>query len=343
MQASAHTNFLPSGAVTGIGSLPLDSAAAAIQAVARFSPDIPFWPQLPRLSEREKAVGQGLGVLAELIEPRTEGYGYRVKEGRLDAVLGILHRSNGELTSENAAGFSALEHGRESRLFPSAVAVKGQIEGPITLAAYLFHKDRPFLAEPSLFAAIAFHVSQIVNWQIDRLKVFGLPVLMFLDEPALCLEAPAGTTVSEDRRLSALAVTLDGARIRGAVAGLHCCAASPFDRMCRVGPDILSFDAHEGLELFFAHQGSLHFAQRGGIVAYGMIPTARQLDDVDPVAIFTRWLTAASIAGDPQELAQRAMITATCGLGLLDPTSVPESFRAARAVGKFVRGLANGG
>ncbi len=187
-----HTNrlpFTPAGAVTGIGSLPLTSAASAIQAVADFSPEVPFWPQLPQLSEQERVIGQGLGIVADLIEPRNKGYGYQVKEGRIDSLLEMLHRSVGDLTPANAAGFGAFENALSSGLFKGAVAVKGQIEGPITLSAYLFHEDRPFLSDPALFAAIAFHVSQIVCWQIDRLKSAGLPVLMFVDEPALCLEA----------------------------------------------------------------------------------------------------------------------------------------------------------
>ena len=84
-------------------------------------------------------------------------------------MLEILHRSSGELTLANAAGFGAFEEALSSGLFSFALALKGQIEGPITLSAYLFHKGRPFLADPALFAAIAFHVSQIISWQIDRL------------------------------------------------------------------------------------------------------------------------------------------------------------------------------
>src|SRR5262249_10201916 len=169
-------------------------------------------------------------------------------EGQLDSVLEILYRSTGELSPENAAGFRAFEGALSSGLFNSSLAVKGQIEGPITVAAYLFHKGRPFLADLALFEAIAFHVSQVIGWQIDRLKSAGLPVLLFVDEPALCLDAPLANAVSEDRRLEVLAATLDSVRIRGAHAGLHCCAARPFERMCRVRPDIISFDAHEGLD-----------------------------------------------------------------------------------------------
>lgn len=313
--------------------------AEAIRAVARHSPQVPFWPQLPRLSEREAAVGQGLGVLGDLIEARGEGYGYRVKEGRIDSVVEVLHRSGGELTPANAAGFGEFEGAMSSGLFSSARAVKGQIEGPVTLSAYLFHKGRPFLSDPALFAAVAFHISQVICWQIDRLKFAGLPVLLFVDEPALCLEATADA-VSEERRLSALAVTLEGARKRGAIAGLHCCAARPFRRMCRAKPDILSFDAHEGLELFFADGDARDFVKQGGAVAYGLIPTWPGLDGVNPAGIFSRWLKAAALAGDPQELARRAMITATCGLGLLEPGSIAQSFGAAHEVGKLIHTLA---
>ena len=338
-----HTNrlpFTPAGAVTGIGSLPLTSAVSAIQAVADFSPEVPFWPQLPQLSEQERVIGQGLGIVADLIEPRNEGYGYQVKEGRIDSLLEILHRSVGDLTPANAVGFGAFENALFSGLFKDAVAVKGQIEGPITLSAFLFYHDRPFLSDPALFAAIAFHVSQIICWQIDHLKSACRPMLMFVDEPALCLEGPSANAVSEEKRLSALAVTLQDARHRGAYAGLHCCAARPFERMLRARPDILSFDAHEGLELFFAESQAYDFVHQGGMVAYGIVPTRPGLNALDSAKIFIRWLQSASQAGDPQEYARRAMITATCGLGLLDVSAVADSFGVAHSISKLIRALA---
>lgn len=333
-------DFLPSGGVTGIGSLPYTSAAEAIDAVAQFSPEIPFWPQLPQRSDWESIIGQGLDVLAEQIEPLGEGYGFQVKEGQIDLVLDLLHRSAGELTAQNAAGFPTFERAVSSGLFPQAVAVKGQIEGPITLAAYLFYRGRPFLSDSTLFAAVAFHISQIVCWQIDRLKAAGLPVLMFVDEPALYLEASNGNTISEEERMNALAVTLEDARVRGAYAGLHCCAARPLERMLRAQPDILSFDADEGLDLFFADSRAVDFVHHGGMVAYGIVPTRPGANEVDSTSIFLRWLQAASHAGDPQEFAQRALITATCGLGLLNPSAVAESFNVAHRISKLIRALA---
>jgi hypothetical protein len=63
--------FVAAGAVTGIGRLPLMSAASAIRSVEEFSPEVAFWPQLPKVSERESIVGQGLGIVEHLIEPRS--------------------------------------------------------------------------------------------------------------------------------------------------------------------------------------------------------------------------------------------------------------------------------
>jgi hypothetical protein len=331
-------SFTPAGAVTGIGSLPLSSVSAAIDAVAQYSPEVPFWPQLPQRSDSEGAIIQGFGCLADLIEPRREGYGFQVKPGQIDPVVDRLRGSSGALGEKNAAGFGAFEQALSSGRFNSAAAVKGQVEGPITLSAYLFHRDKPFLSDPALFAAVTFHVSQMISWQIERLEVAALPLLLFIDEPALCLEGIANA-VSEEARLNALTATLEHARIRGAYAGLHCCAARPFKRMHRVKPDILSFDADEGLDLFFADWHALDFVQQGGIVAYGMVPTRSGLNAADSANIFIRWLKAASLAGDPQKFAQRAMITATCGLGLLDESAVAESFRVAHSVSKLVKTL----
>jgi hypothetical protein len=328
------------GAVTGIGSLPYLAADEAVRAVAAFCSDVPFWPQLPRLSEQEGVIGQGMGLLDGLVEPRTGGYGFQVKAGKIDRVLDALHNSSGCLSSANAAGFHAFEAALRRRTFVSARTVKGQIEGPLTLATYLFYRDRPFLADASLFAAVAFHIAQMACWQIDRLRVFGHPVLMFLDEPALCLDAAVQMGISHDRRLSALSAIFEDIRARGAFGGLHCCAARPFDRMCAVGPDILSFDAHHGLEQFFSARQAVDFVNGGGWVAYGMIPTSTDVQSVQSPSIFGRWLACAAMAGDPRALAQRAMVTSTCGLGLLDQSLVPHSFQLAHEFGKLLRQLA---
>lgn len=335
--------MLPSslaGTVTGVGSLPYLSASQAVAAIAEHCPEVPFWPQLPQLSDREGVIGQGLGVLDGLVEPRAAGYGYQVKDGRIDAVVEALHSSTGELASSHAVGFGEFEQAMRLGVFPAPRAVKGQIEGPITLATYLFYRDQAFLADSSLFAALVFHIAQIARWQIDRLKAIGQPVLMFLDEPALCLDEAVSNGIAQERRLAALSAICDDIRAQGAFAGLHCCAERPFVRMCQARPDILSFDAHQGLEPFFECPDVQAFLVGGGWVAYGLVPTLPSLSTAQPAAIFGRWLAAAALTDEPEALAQRAIVTATCGLGLLDPQAVRDSFQVAHGVAALIRRMA---
>jgi hypothetical protein len=61
---------------------------------------------------------------------------------------------------------------------------------------------------------MAFHDSQLIRWQIGGLKSAQLAMLIFLDEPTLCLDAAAGDSAWADTRLNALAVALEDARIR---------------------------------------------------------------------------------------------------------------------------------
>lgn len=266
----------------------------------------------------------------------------RVRPGRIDAVIEALHNSTGCLTRANSAGFPVFEESMRHGMFPSALAVKGQIEGPVTLASHLFYRDRAFLADSSLFSAVAFHIAQMVCWQIEHLRSFGRPVLMFVDEPALCLNDAVCGGIAQERRLSALYSIFQDIRARRAFGGLHCCAERPFDRMSAANPDIISFDAHEGLEQFFSSRSALEFLDRGGWVAYGLIPTSSGLSSLRGSSIFSRWLVAASLAGDAQALAQRAIVTATCGLGLLDHSAIADSFHLASDVGTLIRRLGFG-
>jgi hypothetical protein len=197
----------------------------------RTSP-IPFWPQLPNRSRQEHVVLQGLGSLSDLVEPRVTGYGYRVRPGAMDVLLRHLEAGLAEMDARSAAGLAEFERSLQTGMFDSARALKGQMEGPITMASYLFNGDRPLAAVPNCLRAVTAHVVRLAQAQIRMLRQFGLPVLFFVDEPSLCLACETASSSMRDR---ALADCLGAVRDAGAIAGLHCCAAQPIDRMCHDG------------------------------------------------------------------------------------------------------------
>jgi hypothetical protein len=64
-------------------------------------------------------------------------------------------------------------------------------------------------------------------------------------------------------------------------------------------------------------------------VAFGLVPTWKRLDQLDPNALFERWLGAVTGIMPVDTLARQTLITATCGLGLLPESAVASSFHLA--------------
>jgi hypothetical protein len=328
----AHDILLP-GAVTGIGSLPGVVIQHALNLIAEFCPELPFWPQLPQRAPQEGMVEQALYPFAHLLRQHAQGYGYDVQS--LADMLHYLDAGEAMLHSSCAAGFFAFDAALADGAFPHARACKGQVIGPITLAAQLFHAGKSLLEQPTILTSIGRYIRRLAGWQVERLRCHNKPMLLFLDEPCLTM------VPLDSDALQVLQQTIEAVRAMGVLVGLHSCAtperAVHAAAMSRVQPDILSFDAHHGLELFCADPDAQTFWRNGGYVAFGLVPTWNNLQAGDANALFQRWLAAAREVGDPGELAQRSLVTASCGLGLLDEAAARQSFVLAREVGELLR------
>ncbi len=281
--------------VTGIGSLPHRDPVAATAFVSRFAPQLPFWPQLPQASPRELMVAQA----ARGTEPWT------------DAV---------------ASGLSAFERGAKRGMFKDAVAVKGQLIGPVTLALAEGHGGFTLDA----LAETTERVAGLARAQIQRLTALGKPVVVFLDEPALGA-LPAGLTADErGAAVRVVTATLEVMRGAGARAGLHCCAAPPLQDLEALAPDVLSFDAELHLDAVI---GDARVARwLGGterVLAFGLVPPLRK-PDVDE--LFRR---AVKI---PPSWLRQSWITPTCGIASGSIAAAEQVFDAALALATRLRG-----
>jgi hypothetical protein len=339
-----HHIVLPPGAVTGIGSLPGEDPHVAVQFVEQVCPLIPFWPELPRRSPQARSVEQTFGPFADLLRPRLDSYGYEVVPGQLTALLERLEQAPARLEPTRSAGFFAFEQAMAAGRFRHAVAVKGQVLGPLTLAWQLFTAGRPLITQPAYLTALGRYLTRLAQWQIDRLAQSGKPVLMFLDEPCLAL-APASGDTTKEVLIAVLHAMLTALRSPDVLLGVHTCArlpqgGVPIAALCQAQPDIISFDAHYGLESFCADPAAQRFLRAGGRVAFGLVPTFSVLDQIDPDELFLRWLVAVTGVMSVGALARQTMITATCGLGLLSEPSAVSSFHLAHQLAQRIAQVA---
>ena len=339
-----HHIVLPPGAVTGIGSLPFYEPHAAIRFVAQSCSSIPFWPELPQCSPEARSVEQTFGAFADLVRPRLDSYGYEVVPGQLPALLERLEQSPACLEPTRSAGFFAFEQAMAAGRFRHALALKGQVIGPLTLAWQLFAAGRPLITQPAYLTALGHYLTRLAQWQIDRLAQWGKPVLLFLDEPCLAL-APSPGDTTNDALVAVIHSMLAALRCPDVLLGVHTCAllpqgGVPIAALCQAQPDIISFDAHEGLEAFCADPAAQRFLRAGGRVAFGLVPTFSVLDQIDPDALFMRWLVAVTDVMSVGALARQTMITATCGLGLLSEPAAVSSFHLAHQLARRIAQVA---
>lgn len=341
-----QVSTLPMGAVTGIGSLPFINAREAVQFVAQNCPDIPFWPQLPRRSPREQMIEQPLERILQQLLPNDRQYGYLIEEGHLDDVIHLFTKLDGSLLKPQAEGFFAFQEALVDGVFRRAIAIKAQMVGPVTLASQIMYRGSSLVEYPHALAVIGEYVARMAFWQIERLQGWGKDVIFFLDEPCLGMLSLEhyGQTVTSMSPLGVLMNIVKTIRQAGVQVGLHCCATPkmnvPTTAMCRIAPDILSFDAHACIEQFFADPHAQHFIDAGGIVAFGLVPTWIDLSNVQADVLFERWQRGALDIGDAGKLASHSMITASCGLGLSDESSTRRSFAIATQVADRIRNLA---
>ena len=320
--------FQPRGLATGIGSLPHRDPSQAVAAVLKALPRCPFWPQLPRRSPLEGMTLQyleGMPCLREypdrdpVADPgaveELAGYYETLLAGGLEPFA---------LSRERAPGFYAFEEALVQSLPGTVAYLKAHITGPVTLTTSL--KDatgREVLHDDSLRGAVASLLAAKALWQVRRLQRFGVPVILFLDEPVMEVYGSAYSTLSRELVMELWQPVLEGVAEAGALSGIHCCGNTDWGLLFESGTDIVNFDSFHFLEKMLLYPGQAQpFLEGGGTIAWGAVPTseeARECDAAGLGAALNDGLRRFAAAGlDEALLRKQCLITPSCGMGSLD-------------------------
>jgi hypothetical protein len=323
---------------TTLGSLPHTDVGAGTALMFSNTPAIPAWVQFPKRSPLENMMVQyteGLPGLrqegdrfyfdtsaGDYVDQLTDFYTRYLaacEEGDLDALESFA------LSTEYAAGFHAFLEGLPSHIVEQDVfMLKGQVTGPFTLGTNLLDENRRCsYYNEQLHDAVVKTIALKARWQMLRMKPFGRPITIFLDEPSLLgFGSQTFITVSREEVIRDINEVVASIHALDGKAGVHCEENTDWSMLMESDLDILDFDAYDHMQAIALYPAELRqFLNRGGWLGWGIVPTlSREAAGSETVeSLLSRFedgLERLERSGfDRDVLLRQAIITPSCGAG----------------------------
>ena len=234
--------------------------------------DIPFWPQLPKVSYYEDMYVQASehfpGIALDL-EKRTLRFSMEKFVREFEETMSHFAESEYFDVSET---YSAVYHRFLKLDLSGRPAIRGQLEGPISFGMNVVDQDgRPILYDDTIRPLMLEVMARRANVQLSRLKKKNANAFMYIDEPGLqfLFSAMSGYSDQAARKdLDTFFSLIERPR------GVHLCGNPDWDFLLGLDLDILSLDVFTNGEIFSSYDRSIRkFLDRGGVLSWGIIPT----------------------------------------------------------------------
>jgi len=336
------------GLATGIGSLPLTNDLDAVDLILRYTPEIPFWPQLPKRDLREGMLAQFSENLPGLkINDGDLRLSFENKEKELESFYEKFIAHDLEyfkISPSFARGLYAFFERLGAMELSGVEFIKCQVTGPFTFCSGITdNQGKAILHDEVLMQAMVKGLSMKALWQLDYFKKFGKKMIMFFDEPYLTGVGSAYTPVDRNQVIEVYSELGEVLKNHGALTGIHCCGNTDWSMLTdTAGIDIINFDAFNFQERFVLYADNLKsFLERGGVICWGIVPTQE----------FNAGLTCELLAQkiksgleilikkgiDRQLLLERLLISPACGLGTLDTQKSEGILKLLNQTSQFIR------
>ncbi|MHA1629966.1 MAG: hypothetical protein ACTSXO_04575 [Candidatus Heimdallarchaeota archaeon] len=221
-------------------------------------------------------------------------------------------------------------------------AFKGQLTGPISFGLQMKDEfDKPILYNEVLLDIVVKSLVEHIKWQEEQLSKFARETLLFIDEPYMALVGTPFATIEQEtiqRVINELCAAAKG------TIGLHCCANTDWALLLECNIDVISFDAYEYAANFLLYKEKVaEFLKRGGMIAWGLVPTARkQILENDVVSLYKKFMflierLAQSSAIPLEKILVASLLTPACGLGSRDIATAKRVFELTFQLSETIR------
>ncbi len=344
--------FEPNFWTTHVGSVPHTEAGALSEFLAAHL-DVPTWLQLPRRNFRESMYAQFSVCLPGIVLDEQKEKVYFDTSGDLTPALENFYE---KYLAEDVDAFSlspAYSEGFQTfldqiRRLPGTW-VKGQVTGPISFGLTVTDQElRASLYNDLLADAIVKNTAMIARWQIQQYRTARQHILIVVDEPYMASFGSAFISLSREQVIHMLNEVFAAIHQEGALAGIHCCANTDWSVLLETTVDVLNLDSYGYLENLALYPAELRaFLDRGGVVAWGIVPNNELIDTVTPEGLSERLRSGFKLISDkaaargvsitPQEFSTRSLITPSCGLGSTTAAITEKVFETLAATGQHLR------
>jgi hypothetical protein len=320
-----------------MGIMPHDSVAASLDAALAL--DIPFWPQLPRVSFREDMYVQAMENFPGVVIDEENRRIY-VDSGRfMDDLPSYLENEASPAPFRLSPDFSIVYRRFLSLDLSSYKAVRGQMISPVSLGLKITDEDgRPIAYNDDMRELLFSFIQKKVNVQRKELAEKNPNAFVWLDDPGLQFVFSAMCGYDGVKAKSELTEFFNG--VEGP-RGLHLCGNPDWDFLFSLPLEIISFNAYAFGDVVATYESVKRFIEKGNIINWGIVPTLAEEftgEDVESITIrLSAMWRSLEEKGVPREVVLRnSMIApATCNLLNVDKTATVDSaFRLLKDVSR---------
>jgi len=333
-------SFSPNCQTTAMGIMPHQDIERALEVA--LSLDIPFWPQLPKVSYFEDMYVQASenfpGVKIDMVNRRIIfdlSHFY-------EELPSYFEKADDPQTFRLTKEFSLVYHRFLEKDLSHYSAIRGQMISPISLGLKVVDQDqKPIIYHDEVREVLFDFVQKKVNQQYQELREKNPNAFVWVDDPGLELIFTGFSGYNEVQAKGDLDRFLGG--LEGS-KGIHLCAKPDWDFLLKSKLDILSFDSFNCGAVIINYASLREFFNRGGIISWGIVPTYTELLDQETIdSLIERlesfWEGLSQKGVDRERLLRQSLLApATCNLMNPDrERTVEKAFEMLKELSKKIR------
>ena len=332
--------FLANCQTTAMGIMPHTDIERALEVA--LSLDIPFWPQLPRVSYFEDMYVQALENFPGVrMDPAGQKVYFDLSRF-YEELPSYFEKAEDPQTFRLTKEFSLVYHRFLERDLSHYSAIRGQMISPISLGLKIVDENQKSIHYHDEVREVLFDfIQKKANQQYRELRERNPNAFVWVDDPGLALIFNALSGYNEFRAKTDFDRFLEG--LEGPT-GVHLCGRPDWDFLLKSKIDSLSFDSFNCGVMIVNYPSLKDFVDRGGVISWGIVPTYTELSEQETTdslmeKLETFWEDFSRKGMDPKRLLRQSLLApATCNL--LNPDkekTVEKAFDVLRELSRKIR------